>query len=402
MPLRAAFRTIPKSQADPMKPTIGVLFGGCSHEYPVSIHSASAVLRSIDTARFDVVAVGIDRDGCWYRFDGAVEAIENDIWLDSGPCSPLALPFGTCAHGLLDLAHGTVVRLDAALPVLHGRNGEDGSVQGALQLAGIPVVGCSVTGSAVCMDKSVSHRIALAEGVSVAESAVVDATTDGDTLYRIAERIGYPLFVKPPREGSSMGLSRVPTPRELARAVDIALAYDANAMIEREIDGIEIGCAVLETASGLVVGEPDEIELNGSVFDYAEKYTCETANIIVPARISERTKHQVQEAGTRLFAAFGCKGFARIDFFLARDGRLYFNEANTIPGFTEHSRFPSMLQAAGLPLAEVLTIAIEHELAISARRAAAPELARYLARNGEGEETQARKATGETATRASA
>ncbi|WP_139651953.1 D-alanine--D-alanine ligase family protein [Raoultibacter phocaeensis] len=348
-----------------MKPTVGVLFGGCSHEYPVSLHSASAVLRSIDAARFDVLAIGIDREGCWHRFDGAVDAIEADTWLESGRCSPLALPFGMQAHGLLDLKRNAVVRLDAALPILHGRNGEDGSVQGALQLAGIPVVGCSVTGSAVCMDKAVSHRIALAEGVSVAESALVDTSTDPGTALRIAERVGYPLFVKPLREGSSMGLSRVRLSRELAPAIDRALSYDDCAMIEREIDGSEIGCAILETEHGLIAGVPDEIELNGAVFDYTEKYSCETASIIVPARISERDARRVKDAAKRLFTAFGCKGFARIDFFLASDGRLYFNEANTIPGFTEHSRFPSMLEAAGIPLADVLTTAIAKALAAS-------------------------------------
>lgn len=364
------------------KPAIGVLFGGCSNEYSVSLHSAAAVLNAIDRKRFSIVAIGIDRRGRWYRYTGDYAAIEQDTWLESGCCSPVALSFGASAHsamsaespdlgakangepdcGVLDLESGTVMPLDAVLPILHGRNGEDGSVQGALQLAGIPVVGCGITGSAVCMDKVLSHRIAVAEGVSVAEHRLVDAATDPKVVQRLAETVGYPLFVKPPHEGSSLGLSRVERPVDLMAAVDRALAFDAQVMLERAIDGAEIGCAVLETAEGLVVGVPDEIELNGAVFDFTEKYSCETANIIVPARISEYDKRRVTEAAKRLFRAFGCTGFARIDFFLARNGHLYFNEANTIPGFTAHSRFPSMLEAAGIPLEKLLTIAIEKAL----------------------------------------
>ena len=357
------------------KATIGILFGGCSNEYPVSLHSAAAVMQNIDPGRFDVVAIGIDRSGGWHRYDGDVQSIENDSWLETARCTPVALPFGREARGLIDLSTGSLVRLDAALPILHGRNGEDGSVQGALQLAGIPIVGCGVTGSAVCMDKTGSHRIATAEGISVPEGALVDISMSKLEMYHIAQRIGYPLFVKPPREGSSMGLSRVESPDSLARALADAFAYDSEAILEREIDGSEIGCAVLESGRTLLVGEPDEIELNGTVFDYVEKYSCETANIIVPARIAERDAQRVKRAAMRLFRALGCTGFARIDFFLANDGRLLFNEANTIPGFTAHSRFPSMLKAAGLSLEEVLNVAIEEALATAQE----PSDARLLA-----------------------
>lgn len=348
---------------DAAKPTIGILFGGCSNEYPVSLHSAAAVMQSVDAKRFDIVAIGIDRSGGWHRYGGDARSIEDDSWLETGRCTPIALPFGQEAHGVIDLSSGTLVHLDAALPILHGRNGEDGSVQGALQLAGIPVVGCGVTGSAVCMDKTISHRIAAAEGVSVPEGALVDIRMSNLEMRHVAERIGYPLFVKPPREGSSMGLSRVESPDCLARALACAFAYDSEAILEREIDGAEIGCAVLESGGTLIVGEPDEIELNGAVFDCIEKYSCEVASIVVPARIAERDALRVKRAAKRLFRALGCTGFARIDFFLASDGRLLFNEANTIPGFTAHSRFPSMLEAAGLSLEEVLTVAIEEALA---------------------------------------
>lgn len=348
---------------DAVKPTIGILFGGCSNEYPVSLHSAAAVMQHVDSERFDVIAIGIDRSGGWHRYDGDARSIENDSWIGTGRCTPVALPFGKDAHGLIDLSSDTLVHLDAALPILHGRNGEDGSVQGALQLAGIPVIGCGVAGSAICMDKTISHRIAVAEGIGVPEGALVDTGMSGLDVRHVAQRIGYPLFVKPPREGSSMGLSRVESPDCLARALAGAFAYDSEAILEREVNGTEIGCAVLESGGALIVGEPDEIKLNGAVFDYVEKYSCEVADIVVPARIAERDAQRVKRAATRLFRAFGCTGFARIDFFLANDGRLLFNEANTIPGFTAHSRFPSMLQAAGLPLEEVLTIAIEGALA---------------------------------------
>lgn len=348
------------------KPTIGILFGGCSSEYDVSLQSARSVIDSLDTSRFYAVPIGIARNGSWFAYSGPASAIADDTWLDPRHCKQLAFAFGKHARGLFELASGEKLHLDAALPILHGRNGEDGSVQGVLQLAGIPVAGCGVAGSATCIDKVLAHRIAVAEGICVARSTVIDAESGSEALQDAAARIGYPLFVKPSREGSSMGLARVTCPSELERAVDHARSFNCEVMLEREVTGIEIGCAVLECGGDLIVGVPDEIELNGAVFDYREKYSCETASIVVPARISAHDKLRVSDSAKKLFYALGCTGFARIDFFLAEDGRLYFNEANTIPGFTAHSRFPTMLEAIGIPLADVLTIAITEALAKTA------------------------------------
>lgn len=341
------------------KPTVAVLFGGCSSEHDVSLHSAQAVLSNLDAERYRVVPVGIDRAGAWFVYEGPADALEHDAWRDVPNLVPVAPAFDRGAHGLVSLTDGAIIALDAALPILHGRNGEDGSVQGALGLAGVPVVGCDIAGSAICMDKVLSHRIAEAAGVAVAAHALVRAADGADAARAAAKRVGYPLFVKPPCEGSSMGVSRVASPDRLDEALRLAFAYADEALVEREIVGCEIGCAVLEDAGALLVGELDEVVLNGSLFDYHEKYSCETAEIVVPARVSPQQKASIVDAAKRLLRALACVGFARIDFFLAHDGTLYFNEANTVPGFTEHSRFPAMFAAAGLPLDALLSTAVD-------------------------------------------
>lgn len=338
-----------------------MLFGGCSSEHEVSLASAAAVIGAFDEARFKAVPVGIARNGAWFVYDGEPDAIASGDWSD-GRLVPAVASTDRRARGLLLLDSGLTLRIDAAFPVLHGRGGEDGGVQGVFELAGIPLVGCGVAGSAICADKLLSHRIAQSEGVPVAAHAVATKGMRLADIEKRADELGYPLFVKPPREGSSIGLSRVEDPKDLEEAVRVALLFDDVAVLEESVEGVEIGCAIMESAGRLVVGELDEVALNGSVFDFHEKYTCETADIVVPARISDSERQRIVAVAKHLFRVLGCTGFARIDLFLSTDGRILFNEANTIPGFTEHSRFPAMLAAAGLSLTEVLTLAIEEAL----------------------------------------
>ncbi len=344
------------------KTTVAILFGGRSPEYSVSLESASGVIRSLDRDRFTPVLIGISREGGWYRYTGPEEAIGEDRWRDEpGWCTPAVVSPDPAARALLVLRPDRVERiaLDAAFPALHGRNGEDGTVQGVFALAGIPVVGCGVLASALCMDKDRAHRLAAAAGVRVPHSYTLRQGFDPAELEEHARRVGYPLFVKPVRAGSSYGISRVERKRALLSAVAEAFQYDDTVLIEEAIPGFEVGCAVMGSGADLTVGVPDEIELSQGFFDFTEKYGLITSQIHVPARITAEQVQRVQETAKRIYRALDCSGFARVDMFLTPGDTIVFNEVNTIPGFTPHSRFPSMMQAVGVSFREVLTRAIE-------------------------------------------
>ena len=340
------------TRGEKSRPRIAVLFGGRSPEYEVSLQSAAAVIEAADAARFELVPVGLAREsGAFYLYRGGVDAIRADRWRE-GECLPAYLPPDTRAGALFYEEAGVrkSLPLSAALPVLHGKNGEDGTVQGLFALAGIPVLGCGVLASAIGMDKRMTHTVAAAAGIAVPKGRVVRGAEE---LPAALPELTFPLFVKPVRAGSSFGITEVREASELRPAVERALLYDSEALLEEKIDGFEVGCAVLGTET-LTVGEVDEIELTGGFFDYAEKYTLASAKIHLPARIPPETAAKVKAAARTVYRALGCTGFARVDFFLERTGALYLNEVNTVPGFTPHSRFPRMLAAAGLPFREVV------------------------------------------------
>lgn len=345
------------------KPTIAVLFGGRSPEYSVSLQSAHAVLTHLDPEKYTVLPLGITRAGQWFLYHGPYEAIAQDAW-DELPdrLTPVVISQDRAVHGLLRLTAQGVqpLALDYAFPILHGKNGEDGTVQGLFQLAGIPVIGCGTLASALCMDKDRAHRLAAAAGVDVPASLVLSRHADPQTARDFARQTGYPLFVKPLRAGSSYGISQIHGEEELLPALELAGQYDEQVILEETIPGFEVGCAVIGTRT-LRVGESDEIELSGGFFNFTEKYTLKTSAIHVPARVDPATAQRVKETAQVVYRALGCTGFARVDLFLTPDGRIVFNEVNTIPGFTEHSRFPGMMQAAGLSFPEILDTIIAQE-----------------------------------------
>ncbi|NBI11842.1 D-alanine--D-serine ligase VanG [Colidextribacter sp. OB.20] len=339
---------------------IAVLFGGCSPEYGVSLQSAAAVLRHIDQSRYEPVMVGISQVGDWFRYTGPVDNIESDTWYSAETCTPAVVCPDRNAPALLVFGPGGMqkVRLDAAFPVLHGRNGEDGTVQGLFELAGMPLVGCGVLASALCMDKDRAHKLAQAAGVAVPRSAVLERWMGVTVAMAEGETLGYPLFVKPVRAGSSYGITKVLERGQLPAALELAFAYDDHVILEEAVPGFEVGCAVLGSKT-LTVGEPDEIELAGGFFNFTEKYTLETSAIHVPVRIPVEQRERVKANAKRIYRALGCQGFARVDQFLTPDGRLVFNEVNTIPGFTAHSRYPNMMKAAGMSFEQVISSLIK-------------------------------------------
>ena len=339
---------------------IAILFGGCSPEYSVSLQSAYSVIKHIDTDKFIPILVGISTKGDWYRFDGDIEKIVKDTWCNFSDCTPAALSPDRTTHALLVFYPDKVVKLpiDAAFPVLHGKNGEDGTVQGLFELSGIPLVGCGTLASALCMDKDRAHKLARAAGVPVPDSFVLKKNMDAGIALKQAESLGYPLFVKPVRAGSSYGITRVIDREVLPAAVNLAFEYDDEVIIEECITGFEVGCAVMGN-DVLTVGEVDEIELADGFFNFTEKYTLKTSAIHVPARISKEKAEEIKQTARTIYQALGCRGFARVDMFLNAQGKVVFNEVNTIPGFTSHSRYPSMLKAVGISFDQVISRVIE-------------------------------------------
>ncbi len=338
-----------------IKKNIAVIFGGCSPEYEVSLASASAVISHMDQSLFQPVLIGITREGDWRYYPGDVSRIENDTWRDTGCCPACLSPDRSC-HELLVFREKEIERIpiDVAFPVLHGRNGEDGTVQGLCELAGIPLAGCGTLASALCMDKDRAHKLVSLAGIRVPASELILPDYRPEQVEELAAKIGYPLFVKPVKAGSSYGITKLDTRDKLLEAVKTAFQFDDCVLLEEAIPGFEVGCAVLGNDE-LITGEPDEIELQDGFFDYTEKYNLITSKIHVPARISKEKASEIKEAGKKIYRALGCRGFARVDLFLKPDGELVFNEVNTIPGFTSHSRYPGMMKAAGISFAALIS-----------------------------------------------
>ncbi len=305
------------------------------------------------------MTVGITREGEWLLYRGGPERIANGTWR-FGDCVSAALSPNRGERALLVFEAGGVqkITVDAVFPVLHGENGEDGTVQGLCELAGIPLVGCGTLASALGMDKDRSHRLAALAGVRVPRSFALIQGCDLADVHSRAQQLGYPLFVKPAGAGSSFGVSRVAAPQELESAVREALRYGGRALVEECIPGFEVGVAIMGNRE-LTVGEVDEIELADGFFDFTEKYQLITSKIHVPARIEPEKASEIKRAAEAVYRALGCRGFARVDLFLTPAGEIVFNEINTIPGFTAHSRFPGMMRAAGLTLAQVVARVIE-------------------------------------------
>lgn len=342
------------------KKTIAVIFGGCSPEYNVSLQSAYAVISHMNKEKYLPVLIGITKQGDWYYFNGNIEEIISDKWYNSATCVPAAVLPNRSEHTLIKYSDHILekVTIDIAFPVLHGRNGEDGTVQGMFELAGIPIAGCGVLSSALCIDKDKAHKLVGAAGITIPHSYVIEKNTDAKDMLLLAEKIGYPLFVKPIKAGSSFGVTKVLDQNALPEAIKSAFEYDDKIMIEESINGFEVGCAVMGN-NILTVGEVDEIELTDGFFDFSEKYTRKTSAIHVPARIDTNTAKQIKQAARKIYKVLDCRGFARVDMFLSVSGEIVFNEVNTIPGFTANSRFPNMLKATGMSFEQIISALIE-------------------------------------------
>ena len=328
---------------------VGIIFGGCSEEHAISVKSAHEVAKNLDLDKYEPFYVGITLTGAWKLCEGPGPDWENSN------CQPALLSPDRSVHGLVVLEQDRyeMIRLDVVFPVLHGKFGEDGAMQGLLELSGVPYVGCDVQSSALCMDKSLAYVIASNAGIDTPNYWVIMANEKLD-----ADRFSYPVFVKPARSGSSFGVSKVAQAEELASAVATARRYDSKVLIEEAVVASEVGCAILGERFGLVAGEVDRISLSHGFFrihqESAPETGSENSTAIVPADISADARSRVQETAKALYRAMGCRGLARVDMFLKEDGSVMLNEINTLPGMTSYSRYPRMMAAAGLPVAEVI------------------------------------------------
>lgn len=340
---------------------LALLFGGRSSEHEISCLSAASILRQLSPERYDVSPIGITRQGHWYWYPGDAAHIEDGSWEQDAGNQPVLLPPDPGVHGLLVQAGDTVSPLpvDVIFPVLHGKNGEDGTVQGLLQLSGIPFVGCPTLASAACMDKVITNLVLDAACVPQARFLwfyAHDYAARREALpQEITEQLGgYPVFVKPANAGSSVGVSKVNHAGELDAAIAAAAREDGKILIEEGIDGQEVECAVLgnDEPEASVVGE---ILSDADFYDYADKYQNGTSRTQIPAQIPAQTSETIRKLALHAYRSLGCQGLARVDFFVRRsDGAVLLNELNTLPGFTSISMYPKLWEASGLPYPALL------------------------------------------------
>lgn len=335
---------------------LGIIFGGCSTEYTVSLQSAYSIITNINQEEYEGILIGITREGEWFRYYGDINKIKEDTWhLDKESCIKVYISPDRSVHGIIEFIGNEqkVTYLDGVFPVLHGKNGEDGTVQGLITLTGIPLIGCNILSSALCMDKDRAHKLVEAAGISTPKAIVLTKIMDKSVLREDTKDLVYPLFVKPVKAGSSFGITKVYEENELEIAVKLAFEHDNEVIIEENIDGFEVGCAILGNEA-LTLGEVDEIELTSGFFDFTEKYTLKSSKIHMPARITKELAVKVKKQAAIIYKTLGCSGFARVDMFVTKDGKIVFNEVNTIPGFTSSSRFPNMMKGIGLSYGEIL------------------------------------------------
>ncbi len=338
-----------------MKTKLAVLFGGKSSEHEVSLVSASAVIDNVDRDLFDVVTVGITRSGEWYLFEGTTDMIRSGDW-EKHTCGRIALDLAGGGF----TACGKPLGIDVVFPVLHGAFGEDGTVQGMLELAKIPTVGCGSASSAVCMDKAFTKRVLNDEGIPQAPAAIItyeEYLTDAEDAldYAEAEAEGYPIFVKPARAGSSVGVSKADDRDELTEAMEVAFKEDSKILCEKCIVGREVEVAVLRDADGtLTVSACGEIDPGSEFYDYDTKYNSSTASYFIPARIGEDVADNVRATAEIVFRLLDCRGLARVDFFV-NDEEFTLNEINTLPGCTPISMYPKLMEHSGIGFTELIT-----------------------------------------------
>lgn len=355
-----------------VKLRVGIAFGGKSAEHEVSLQSAKNIADAIDKSRFDVVLLGIDKQGQWHISDPDNYLLNADdparIALRPSKTTLAQIP-GRTAQSLINADSGQPLpSIDVIFPIVHGTLGEDGSLQGMLRMANLPFVGSDVLASAACMDKDVTKRLLRDAGLAIAPFITLTRVNRQHISFaEVTGKLGLPLFVKPANQGSSVGVSKVTTEAQYQQAVDLAFEFDHKVVVEQGIKGREIECAVLgnDLPKASTCGE---IVLNSDFYAYDTKYIDDNrARVEVPAAIDPAINDQIRQTAVQAYTALGCRGLARVDVFLTAENQVIINEINTLPGFTNISMYPKLWQASGISYSELITRLIE--LALERHRA---------------------------------
>ncbi|MBN2387215.1 MAG: D-alanine--D-alanine ligase [Anaerolineales bacterium] len=351
------------------KMRVVVLFGGRSGEHEVSLASARSLLSVLDPARYEVHQVGITHEGAWLTGAEAREALEQGESTRLTPCTILPDPSRPGLYSLQDGTPGLLAAIDVVFPVLHGTFGEDGTLQGLLEMADVAYVGAGVTGSAVGMDKGVFKDVMRAHGIPVVEAAIVlrsEIERDMPAVQKRSEAVGpYPLFIKPANLGSSVGITKCNSRADLGEGLLEAAAYDRRVLVERGVEAREIEVSVLGNDEPQA-SVPGEVVPSREFYSYESKYVDGTSGLLIPAPLPPETSAEIRATAVKAFQAIDCAGMARVDFFLEKEtGRIYLNEVNTIPGFTSISMYPKLWEASGLAYPQLverlITLALERK-----------------------------------------
>jgi len=335
--------------------TVLLLFGGESSEHDVSISSARNVYAAMDDTKFNVLLGYIDRQGKWWL----LENFGSDVTVHGAPQLTPVLGMGS----FVTLPENHIIKPDVILPILHGKNGEDGSVQGLAQLLHIPIVGCDMTASAICMDKLATKEILASYNIKTVPYEVHRQADELPQFTQLSMKFGVPLFVKPARSGSSVGISKVYSEEELAAALELAHRHDKTALIERGVSGRELEVSVLGNSPHQEVSRVGEIRSKDDFYSYSAKYSAESlSEIIIPAALDETTSERIRALAGRAYALLGCSGLSRVDFFLGDDQTIYVNEVNTLPGFTNSSMYAKLWRHEGISYAKLIEKLIDFAL----------------------------------------
>ncbi|MBE6783480.1 MAG: D-alanine--D-alanine ligase [Ruminococcaceae bacterium] len=344
-----------------------VVFGGVSSEHDVSTVSAKFVIENIPSDKYEVLMLGITKQGEWFKYTGKTENLPEDKWTeDKENLTKAVISPDSATHGLLVFEEDGVKTeyIDVVFPVMHGKNGEDGTIQGLMQLAGIPYVGCDCASSAVCMDKTLTNTVADCAGIPQAKWIGVtkyEYSLDEDKILDKAEEyLGYPIFVKPANAGSSVGVTKVSSRENFKDAMTTAFNEDSKLVLEEGIVGKEVECAVMGNNEP-VAGQVGELVPANEFYDFEAKYISDASKLFIPARLSDEMLEKVKKAACNAYKALGCSGLARVDFFVREsDGNIMLNEPNTLPGFTSISMYPKLMKAAGIESGDLLSKLIEY------------------------------------------
>ena len=339
------------------KMCVVLLFGGMSSEHEVSRVSVGNFVNNIDREKYETLAVGITKEGRWLYTEATAAQMADGSWEELAGNMPCVISPDRADHGMILFTpegHVEKVHVDVVIPVLHGLWGEDGTVQGLLELAGIPYVGCGVLASAVCMDKAVANALFEANGVPhtkwvAANRWEIESDLEG-VCEGVEKKLGWPVFVKPANAGSSVGISKVSSREELKKAIDLALENDRKVVFEAFVDGQEVECAVIGSDPA-VATRPGEILAGAEFYTYDDKYKNGVSQVVIPAKLPEEKLDEVKTYAAMAYTALGCEGLARCDFFVEKDtGRVLINEINTLPGFTPISMYPKLMEHEGIPV----------------------------------------------------